>query len=206
MKFFYHPASQNCRKVDATLRHLGIEVERVVVDLAQGAHRSPEFLARNANGKIPVLETEGRSLWESNAIMIHLAEAQAAQTLYPTGPERVDVLRWLFWETAHFSPACAMVTYERVVKKLLEIGPPDEGVVAEGLQRFGRFAKVLDGQLEGRAYVLGETLSLADFALAADLSYAAMAELPLADHPQLARWLSSLDELPAWRQTAPKLG
>src|SRR5580698_2908951 len=98
MKLFHHPMSANARRAVMTALHLRAPVDLVFVDLAKGAQREPQFLRRNPNGKVPVLEDDGFLLWESHAIMQYLAEKTPGQTLYPEGHrDRADVNRWLFW-------------------------------------------------------------------------------------------------------------
>ena len=90
-------ASGNCHKVKLILEHTGRAYRWVEVDSASGATRTPEFLARNPNGKVPLLEfPDGRRLAESNAILVHLAEGS------PYWPAdawlRAQVLQWMFFE------------------------------------------------------------------------------------------------------------
>jgi len=73
--------------------------------------------------------------------------------------------------------------------------------VEKGLQRFHRAAKVLDTHLHGRTYVCGNRLSLADFAIGADLTMAEPAQLPLEGYREIRRWAAMLADLPAWQRT-----
>lgn len=203
MKLYEFPPSPNCRKVSALIHHLGLEVERQTVNLMEGQQREPAFLALNPNGMVPVLETPEGALWESNAILIYLAE-KAGSELWPRGQAAVDVNRWLAWQLAHFGPACATMLRERVLKPMMGM-EADEAKAVEGLESFRRQAAVLEAQLGKHAFVAGDALTLADFALGAPLGYAQPAGLPLADYPKISAWLGRLDALPAWRDTAPRL-
>ena len=108
MRLYHHPLSSNSRRAVLTARYLALEIELVAVDLANAAHRSPEFLRLNPNGKVPVLDDDGFVLWESHAIMQYLANKTPAQDVYPRDAQgRADVDRWLFWSAAHFTAAVA---------------------------------------------------------------------------------------------------
>lgn len=204
MKFYQHPASPNCRKVEAVLQLLTIDAERVLVDLRSGAHRAHDYLALNPNGKVPTLVDGELILWESSAIICHLA-AQAHSALYPDDARRSEVLRWMFWTASHFSPAAATVVFEKVIKPMGG-GSPDLAVVEAGLAEFRRYAAVLDAHLQQRTHLVGSALTLADITAAAPLTYAQPAGLPIDEFPAIGRWLATLDEVPAWRNSAPKLG
>ena len=103
-----------------------------------------------------------------------IASRDALQTSSPTGtskrPERglwpadvrsqADVVRWLAWESAHWdAESLGMVTYEKNSKRVLGLGAPDPAFIARGEENFARFAAVLDGQLEGRAWITGERIA-----------------------------------------------
>lgn len=203
MKYYYNPASSNCRKVDAVLAHTGLDHERCLVDLGQGAQRRPEFLAINPNGMVPALVDGDVKLWESNAIMGYVC-SQAKSDLWPTSAARYDILRWMSWELAHFGPAANTVVFERMLKPNIGLGDPDEAKIADGLARFARFGGVLDAQLADRTWVTGDALTIADYAIAADLMYAEPAGLDLTPLPHVMRWRGCLSDLPAWKQTEPR--
>ena len=91
----YYAETMNPRKACAVAKYLGSPVEYVRVDLSRGEHRTPAFLAENPNGKVPVLVDGDVHLWESTAIMAHLA-VKAGSDLWPAdAASQVEVLRWL---------------------------------------------------------------------------------------------------------------
>lgn len=202
MKLYYAEVL-NPRKACALARHVGAPVTFVHVDLAKGEHRRPAFLALNPNGKVPVLETEGGSLWESSAIMCFLAR-RTGSPLWPEEEEgQIELLRWLSWDGQHFAPAAGGLYFEHVIRPMFGLGPPDPAAVETATGDFRKYARVLDDHLQGRAYLLGDALSVADFAVAAALPYAEAARIPLADFPAVARWHARLEALPAWREPFP---
>jgi glutathione S-transferase len=143
-------------------------------------------------------------LWESNAIMQYLA-SRAPNPLYPEDARaRADIARWHSWQLMHWSKeACQPLTFQRLVKKLLNLGSPDEAEIAKATEAFNREARVLDVHLSKRSYLLGDKLTLADFAVAAPLLYSKEAELPVAPFAHLRDWFARVSALPAWRDTAP---
>jgi glutathione S-transferase len=204
MRLYYHPFSSNSRKALMTALHLGVKTELVVVNLAQGEQRGPNYLNKNPNGKVPLLEDGSLLLWESHAIMIYLAEITAGQTLYPQDAGgRADVNRWLFWSAYHFTPGIGVLNFEWMVKRIVGGGEPDPVEVRRGNKLVSDAARILDAHLAGRQWVLHDRLTLADFALAAPLMSSADAKLPVAEFGNLQSWFSRIKELPEWRDTNP---
>jgi glutathione S-transferase len=205
MKLYGFPPSPNTWKVRALAAHLGIALEFELVDLTKGQSHTPEYLALNPTGRTPVLVDGGFRLWESNAIMQYLA-GQTANPLWPDDArKRADIMRWQSWELAHWGPdACVPLIFQRLVKAVLNLGPPDPAVIAKGTDAFHREARVLDAHLSRQPYLAGDDLTLADFSVAAPLFLAARAELPLAPYGHVQDWFGRVSALPAWRDTAPQ--
>ncbi len=203
MRLYHHPFSPNARRVVMTALHLGLPIELVSVDLAQGEQRQPHFLRMNPSGKVPVLEDGDFYLSESHAIMQYLADKTPGQTLYP--PElraRADVNRWMFWSAQHFQPATSILVWERLVRGQLGLGAPDPLEEQRGEKLVADLAETLDAHLTGRAWLCGAGLTLADLAVAAPLGYLQAARLPVGGLPALGAWLGRIEQLEAWRRTA----
>ena len=202
MRYYYHPSSPNCRKCTTLLDLLGIDAERHIVDLSRGEQLQPAFLAINPNGKVPALVDGERAIWESNAIIIHLAE-NAGSDLWPADERRLEILKWMFWEQGHLMYAAGIPFFERVLKPAIGLGPADEKRVAEALASFRRLSTVLDAQLASRSFLVADALTLADLAVASNFSYAELGGLPVGEFENVTRWLAELDKIPAWRHNAP---
>ena len=204
MKLYHHPFSSNARKAIMAQKLLGIPAELVFVDLAKGEQNRPEFLAKNPNHAVPVLEDGDFVLSESHAIMIYLAEQKDGQTLYPAERHaRAKVSQWLFWCSNHLSPAISGLNFENNLKRMYGQGDADPAQVARHERFFKQYATVLDGQLGQTEWVTGKTMTLADIAIAAPLMYIQAAKLPVAGLTHLERWMGSVSDLPAWRETNP---
>lgn len=204
MKLYYHPLSGNSRRVLLVAAHLGVELERVVVDLPGGEQGRAPHLRRNPNGRVPVLEDGDLVLWESRAIMIYLAEKTENQTLLPSDlRSRADVNRWLFWCAAHMAPANSIVVFENFVKARKGLGAADPAEILRGAAQVKQYGAILNAHLAGKTWVSQGQLTLADFSLAASFALAGPARLPIGDFPHLTAWLGRVQELDAWKRTAP---
>jgi len=204
MKLYHNPLSPNVRRVRLTAAVLGIELEEKKLDFAKGEHKNPEYLALNPNGAVPTLVDGDFVLTESRAIMQYLASKKPELGLVPRDEAaRADVTRWQFWDASHFSPHCATLAFERLLKGMLGMGDPDPRKIDEALTNFRRFGAVLNKRLDGRQYVVGSTLTVADLTLASSLMYAKQAEVPLAEIPNVQTWFSRISDLDAWKKTNP---
>lgn len=198
----YYCETLSPRKACAVARHLGSPVEFVRVDVPHGEHRQAAFLAINPNGRVPVLQDGDWSLWEANAIMCLLSDLAGAD-LWPHDRRQIEVMRWLSWDSQHFTRHTGTLWFEHVVKPHIGMGDPDEATVAAALGETHRSARLLDDHLDGRSHVVGDALSIVDFALASALPDARAARIPLDDYPNIRRWHDRLNELEAWRQPFP---
>jgi glutathione S-transferase len=169
--------------------------------------KKPEYLELNANGKVPVLVDGDFRLWESRAIMQYVASKKPGNTLWPTDAKRqADIVRWQFWEASHLSKGTGAYAFENLFKKIFMKQEPDPVALAAGEKEWKTFAPVLDAQLSSRKWVTGDELTLADFSIGGCFSYADASGLPWQDFKNIKAWWARLGELPAWKNTAPKLG
>jgi glutathione S-transferase len=199
LKLHVFPPSPRAFKVLAIAAHLGVDYEFSLCDLTKGDQKQAAFTAINPNQKMPALEEDGFQLWESNAIIMYLAGKRPGALVPADERGRADVLRWMFWDSTTWDPACATLVFERVVKGLFGGGPPDPAELGKGLRKFNFAAGVLDAHLKGRDHVCGDALSLADFALASALTMAEPAKFPLDAYAEIRRWSARMASLPAWR-------
>jgi glutathione S-transferase len=203
MKLYGFPPSPNTWKVRAVAAHLGIPLEMQFVDLTKP--RAADYLALSPAGRTPTLVDGDFKLTESNAILQYIA-SQKPNSLWPNDPRaRADITRWQCWQLAHFGKeACEPLIFNRLVKKLLNLGPPDEAAIAKGTDAFHKEAKLLDAQLAKAPYLVGKELTLADFAVAAPLFYIQQGGLPVEPYAKLRDWFGRVSALPAWKETAPQ--
>lgn len=185
-------SSGNCYKVQLLLEQLQRPYRWVETDSAHGETRTPEFLAKNANGKVPLLELDdGRLLSESNAILNFLADG----TPYlPADPWlRAQVLQWMFFEQYSHEP------YIAVARFICLWLPPDHarrGDLPRLAERGAQALAVMDKHLEGREFFVGDEYSIADTALFAYTHCAADGGFDLAAYPAVCAWLARVQAQP----------
>jgi glutathione S-transferase len=204
MELYVFPPSPNCRKVLATVYHLGLPVDIRQLNLAAGEQRKPDFLAINPNGRVPALVDGDFRLWESNAIAQYLCEVAGDTRLWPGDARgRADVARWLSWQGAHWGPATNALIWENHAKAMYGMGGPDEKALADATEKFHAVARVLDAHLADRRFVAGDEPTIADFALGGNMTYAAPAKFPLEGYPNLRAWWDRLEDIDSWRRSKP---
>jgi glutathione S-transferase len=206
MKLYGFPPSPNTWQVRALAAYLGVPLELEFVDLTKGGSRIPAFLALNPTGRTPVLVDGDFKLWETLAIMQYVA-SQKPNSLWPDDARTcADIMRWQSWNLAHWNrDVWIPVLSERFIKKILNLGPADDAVVAKGVEAYGKEAAMLDAHLAQQKYLVGNALTIADFAAVAPLFYAKEAELPLAPYSHMRGWFERVSSLPCWREAAPQM-
>jgi glutathione S-transferase len=192
MRLYDFLASGNGYKVRLMLALLGIPFERVELDIVAGATRTPGFLAKNLNGRIPLLELDdGRLLAESNAILFYLAEG--TEYLPEERFARAQVLQWMFFEQYSHEPNVATVRFW-----LHHLEPtPERRAAIEEKRRLGYAALgVMESHLAERTFFVGERCSIADLALYAYTHVADEGGFDLAPYPAVRAWLARVAARP----------
>ncbi|WP_338767894.1 glutathione S-transferase N-terminal domain-containing protein [Massilia sp. METH4] len=188
---FYTAATPNGHKIAIALHELGIGHEVHKVDLAAGEQHLPPFSDMSPNHKIPLIVDGGRPIFESGAILVHLAD-KAGKLLPENAAGRSAVLQWLFLQAAHIGPMLGQLWYFRHAG-----GAPNEGA----LQRYGNEARrlygVVEGQLVRHGWLAGDAYSIADIAAWPWLREHGTLGIPIADYPATAAWLEKIGARPA---------
>ncbi len=169
----------NNRKVVAFIKHYDLPVEIHGVNFAKKETQTDEFIALNPMRKVPVLVDGDFALWESNAILAYLATCFPETAALPDDPRgRADVDRWLHWQSCHLMPLMGR----------FKTGEETDLAAVHPL------FDVLEGQLGGRDFILGE-LTIADFAVAAYLMTSIGNTLDYSGHPNLTAWRDRMLQL-----------
>ena len=205
MKLYTFPPSPNARKAAAVVAHLGLDdVEPALVRLHKGEHRQPDYLAINPMGKVPALRDGDLMLWKLNAICQYLADHAGDLSFFPADAKsRADIARWSFWEAGTWSPVIDVFTHENVRKPMLGMGEADPVRLADAGQQFGPLARLLNDRLEGRKFLLGDAVTLADFIVAGAATYVERGKIPIGDYPNVKAWWDRLNAIEAWSRTMP---
>jgi glutathione S-transferase len=181
------PISGNCYKVRLTARHLAIPLRLENYAVNGSKTRNPEFLAKNPNGRVPLLELDdGHCLAESGAILCYLAEGTR---LVPADKwSRAEMLQWMFFEQYSHEP------YVAVARFWLSYAPKDElekkrHLVPEWHAKGNAALGVMETHLASRRWFAGDGFSLADIALYAYTHSADEGGFDLARYPMVSSWL-----------------
>jgi glutathione S-transferase len=192
MKLFEFAPTRSIR-ARWTLQELGVEFEAVSVDLLAGEQRQAPFLALNPAGKVPVLVDGDMVLNESIAIVLYLAEKYPEKRLLPDDLRgRAELMRWLLFTTTELEQPLWRIT------RHTRLYPEDKrlpGEVALAREDFGAMAKVLDQHMVEREFVVGDTVTVADFVLAYTLDWAQILGL-LEELPRLEGYMERMYDRP----------
>jgi glutathione S-transferase len=200
IKLYGSSNSGNCLKPKWILDRLHIAYEWIETDSFDGSTRTPEFLAINPAGQVPVVVfSDGRTLAQSNAIMIHFAEGS---DLIPSDPyQRAKMYEWLFWEQYSHEPQIAV----RIARKHY-LGKPDHeldpALLIKGAAALARMEK----QLRQTPFLVGGALTLADVALVAYTRKAHLGGFQLSDYPSVTSWITRVEELLGIESALPANG
>lgn len=188
MKLYEFGPTRSIR-VRWTLQELDADFEPIRVNLVAGEHRRPEFLKINPAGKIPVLVDGDRVLTESVAIVLYLAEKYSYKGLLPAGlNERAQVNRWLMFAATELEQPLWRISRHTALYPE-EQRLPGDVILASG--EFKEMASVLEKHMQGRQFVAGDSVSVADFVMAYTLDWGN--EYKLLDHcPQLLAYMKRM--------------
>ncbi|MEO7325728.1 MAG: glutathione S-transferase family protein [Dokdonella sp.] len=194
----YSP-SGNCHKLRMLLGQLGRDYRWVETDSAHGATRTPEYLARNPNGRVPMIEADdGRIMVESNAILCWLAEG----THYFGGDswQRAQTLSWMFFEQYSHEPYVAVA---RFICGWTPIDSPRRADLSTLRERGNQALAVMDKHLVSNAWFSGDRYGIADIALFAYTHCAGDGGFNLASYPAICSWLDRLRAEPGFVAMPP---
>ncbi len=191
IKHYHFPLSGHSHRVQLMLSLLGLPVEEVFVDLAKGAHKQADFLALNAFGQVPVIDDDGVVLADSNAILVYLAHKYGKGRWLPTDP--VGAARVQRWLSAAAGPIHAGPATARLIT-VFGAAYNAEDVIA----RSHNVLKVIDQELSSRAYLAGDTATIADIAGYSYIAHAPEGNVSLEDYANVRAWLARIEALPGF--------
>ena len=179
--------SGNCLKVKWTAEKLGIPYRWTELDVLKSETRTPDFLALNPAGQVPlVILPDGRALAQSNAIIVHLAEDSA---LIPADRyDRAKMFEWLFWEQYSHEPYVAVARFQ-----MAYLGKPRHELDAKIIERGKAALQRLEDGLDETAFLVADRISLADVSLVAYTRVAHEGGFDLADYPRVVAWIARVE-------------
>lgn len=189
LRLYDYLPSQNGYKIRMLLGHLGLAWETVPVAIFRGESRTPEFLAKNPVGAIPVLEpAPGRFIAESNAILCYLGEG--TRFLPADRLAHAQVMQWLFFEQYYIEPNLGTLRFWTLTGRLQVNAAlvPGKRAGAE------RALQALERHLAGRAFLVADTYTIADIAVFAYTHLGEDAGFDFAHYPALSAWIEGVKE------------
>lgn len=184
--------SGNCYKIRLLLQQLGIPYQRIDINILKGESRTPEFLAKNPNGRVPLLATEdGRFIAESNAILFYLSQGTE---FWPRNSwQQTQVLQWLFFEQYSHEPYIATSRYWISI-----LGKADEYREAIAQKRQPGYAalEVMENHLKQQQFFVAERYTIADIGLFAYTHVAEEGGFDLTGFPAVRAWLERVKAQP----------
>jgi glutathione S-transferase len=187
-------SSGNAYKVRLLLTQLGIPFRRIEYDIDRAETRTPEFLGKNPNGRIPLLElAPGQFLAESDAILCYLADG--TRFMPSDRLERAQVLQWMFFEQYNHEPNVATIRYW--ITHRVEMTPSRVAALPAKREAGMAALAVMEHHLNGRDWFVGSTYSIADIALYAYTHVAGEGGFDLAPYAAIQRWLGRVAAEPA---------
>jgi glutathione S-transferase len=189
IKLYRHPLSGHSHRVELMLSLLGLPTELVFVDLMKGAHKTPEFLALNRFGQVPVIDDNGTVLADSNGILTYLAGKYGDGQWLPSDPvEQARVQRWL-------SVAAGQINSGPATARLITVfgaGYNPE----EAIGKSHDLLKVMEDELGQSKFLAGDKPTVADVAAYTYVAHAPEGNVALTDYPHVRAWLGRIEELP----------
>ncbi len=195
LKLYEFSPSGNCYKIRLLLTQLEIPFERIEIDITKGESRSPEFLQKNPNGRIPVLEIEpGKFLSESNAILFYLS---AGTKFFPTNKwEQAQVMQWLFFEQYSHEPYIATSRYWiSILGKAEEYKAEIKQKQSEGYAALD----VMEKHLEKHQFFVGDSYTIADISLFAYTHVADEGGFDLNQFSAIQNWIEKVKNQPLYQ-------
>lgn len=192
MRIYGDLNSGNCLKVKYTADYLDLDYDWIAVDIMQGEASTPEFLARNPAGQVPVVEfdvefADGRCLSQSNAIILYLAHDSA---LIPTDPwQQAKMHEWLFWEQYSHEPTIAVCRFQKVY-----LGKPDTELDPAKVQKGNSALDLMQQHLQKHDWLVGDSISVADISLIAYTRLAHEGGFDLSTRPALQTWIDRVEK------------
>lgn len=190
-------SSINVRKVVYTAQELGLPFERIDAGSEFGIVKTPDYLARNPNALVPLLQDGDVELWESNVIVRYLCAKHSAGQLYPLElPRRFDAERWMDWQQTTLNPAGrnAFIQWFRT-----PAAQRDMQLVAQSTAATEALLALLDDHLARQPFMAGDRLTMADIPIACEFHRWQALPQPRSDREHLQRWYNTLRARPAAR-------
>ncbi len=193
----YGPKLGSAFRCHVLMIEMGIAYEEVKVDFEKGDQFKPEYLKLNPNGKIPCIVDGDFVLWESMAINNYLATKYNTDLLGDSPEEKALVDQWSYWSLVEMQPHLYTIGFQRF---WVEEDQRDEKAIDKAMEPLPKLFEILDDQLEGKEYLLGDKFSLADINVGSVVLVADFAQYDYSAYKDVTRWIAKLNERPSFEQ------
>jgi len=191
IKLYNFPRSGHAHRAELMLSLLQLPTELIFVDLAKGAHKTPEFLALNPFGQVPVIDDGGTIVSDSNAILVYLAKRYGSDDWLPQEPAAAArVQRWL-------SVAAGLVAFGPAAARLVTVFGYSFNT-EEVINRAHALFTVMEGELSETPFLTGDKPSIADVANYSYIAHAPEGNVSLEPYPSIRAWLARIEALPGF--------
>lgn len=195
MKLYCFGESGNAYKAALPLELSGLDWEPVYVDFFGGETRTPAYRAINEMGEVPVLVDGDRTLTQSGAIQMYVSD-KSGKFGGATPDEAREIMRWVLWDN---NKLCGQAGMTRFLMNFLPEEKRPAEVIAWYQGRLKTVFTILDTHLEGRDWIVGDSVTNADFSCCGYLFYDEPFGFDRADWPNIDRWLSNIEGLDGWK-------
>lgn len=195
--FYYSPMS-SAVIAHWAIEELGLNVEKVKIDLTTKAQKEPTYLAMNPNGKVPLLVVDGTPIFETLAILNYLGEVYGVEKgLYPATPlGRAQAMKWMAWAGVSVGAVLA-----RFANASLDRFPKEQHNAATATAAKGEahdLLAMLDKELAGKQYLVDDKFTFADILLAGQCAYLGMFGFDLSKYTHIKPWQERCTSRPAF--------
>ncbi|WP_170588896.1 glutathione S-transferase family protein [Ruegeria arenilitoris] len=201
----YTAATMNGYKPVIFLEEAGVPYDLTTIDFSKQEQKTPAFLSLNPNGKIPAIEdrAEGRAIFESGAILWHLAQ-KYGQFLPSDPAQQSEVMQWMLFQVGHVGPMMGQAMYFQHIAA--PNGHPEPFSIRRYVNESRRLMEVMNDRLNGRDWIAAEEYTIADMMLYPWARAYVWARVQVDDLPQLNAWFDRIDARPAVQKalTIPK--
>lgn len=195
LKIWGRLSSINVRKVALAVQWLQAPCERIDAGLEFGIVKTPDYLAKNPNALVPLMEDGDLVLWESNVIVRYLCARYPRNGLYPEAlPARFQAEMWMDWQQTTLNKAGRMAFLQLIRVPAAERDP---AVIAQSVAETEPLLAMLDTHLATHEYMLGDQFTMADIPIACEAHRWFNLPQPRATWPHLERWYESMRTRPA---------
>ncbi|OSQ42711.1 glutathione S-transferase family protein [Thalassospira sp. MCCC 1A01428] len=191
MKLYDFPLSGHSHRAHLFLSLIGADYDLIPVDLANGEHKKPAFLALNPFGQVPVLEDDGVIIPDSIAIMVYVAKKYGKTDWLPEDPHHAaQIQRWL-------SVAAGQIAYGPCAARLVTVFGADFNT-DEVIARAHSILTLIDAELANRDWLVTDRATIADVALYSYIVQAPEGNVDISPYHNVAKWLRQIEALPGF--------